>query len=149
MLRNSQAIGVPVFAPCRPAVAALCLWTAFSLSAHAQNLEGLPETLEFRTELTKGHYACRDGDRWTNQFDITGAGDYEFRGSETELGTFDYVAEERTIHWTSGPFASEPQDTTLITGYNTTRIEDGKPVILLHFEDPAYGASTEYCALVE
>lgn len=117
--------------------------------AAAQPLEGLPPTLQFRTDLVPGHYACRDGDAWTSEFDILDGTVYNLRGNPVRAGEFSYDGANSTIRWISGPFASTAEDSGRITGFNTTRIDDGKPVILLHFEDPSYGASTEYCALVE
>ena len=137
-------------AAAKPAMIATAVMALFAVSpVSAQPLEGLPSTLRFSAELVAGHYACRDGDRWTNQFDVIDGTAYKMRANPPQDGEYSYDSSNSTIRWVSGPFASAPEDTGRITGYTTIRIDDGKPVILMHFEDPAYGASTEYCAMVE
>lgn len=132
--------------PLLPLSMVVCASLVMAAAASAQALQGLPATLQFRSELTAGHYACRDGDRWTNQFDVIDGHTYQLRAVPPVAGRLSYDPASSTINWQSGPFSSTAEDTTLVTGYTTTRIEDGIPVILIHFEDPAYGASTEYCA---
>ena len=136
--------------PAKPAMIAAAVVALFAASpVSAQPLDGLPSTLRFSAELVPGHYACRDGDRWTNQFDVIDDNAYRMRANPPQDGEFSYDSSNSTIRWASGPFAISAEDTSRVTGYTTIRINDGNPLILMHFEDPAYGASTEYCAMVE
>lgn len=109
----------------------------------AQTLE-LPATHQLRPVLIPGHYACLDGTTPTSEFDILDGTAYFLRGATLRAGDFSYDKAMSTIAWKSGPFADAK-----IIGYNTTRLADKKPVIVLRFERAGEAPSTEYCEIVE
>lgn len=104
----------------------------------------LPATHQLRPVLIPGHYACLDGTTPTSEFDILDGTAYFLRGATLRAGDFAYDKATSTIDWKSGPFAEND-----ITGYNTTRLADKKPVIVLRFEADGEAPSTEYCTIVE
>ncbi|MBB4053987.1 hypothetical protein GGR20_003659 [Devosia subaequoris] len=98
--------------------------------------------------LTSGYYACRSGldfDNFTHSFDLAADGRYSLRGTEGQgkmiLSNIDGV-----IEFQSGPFLSD--GTVKIYGRNTTRISDGKPVIVIRY-DFGTQVTDDYCAIVE
>jgi hypothetical protein len=128
---------------CRPAFAGLLLTLMATGSGVAQDFN-LPATHQRRPMLIPGLYACVDGKVPTSQFEILDGTAYFLRGATIRAGDFAYDKATSIIDWKSGPFAQSK-----ITGYNTTRLADKKPVIILHFEDSAEFESTEYCTIVE
>lgn len=124
----------------RPALAGL-LGIVASTTAFALDL---PATHEVGRLLHPGHYACLEGKTPTSEFDILDGTAYFLRGSTLRAGEFAYDKVTGLISWKSGPFADAN-----VTGYNTTRLADKKPVIILRFEPAGEDASTEYCTIVE
>lgn len=104
----------------------------------------LPATHQLSAMLIPGHYACLEGKTPTSEFDILDGTAYFLRGTTIHAGDFAYDKATSVINWTSGPFAGNG-----ITGYNTIRLADRKPVIVLHFEPAGEEPSTEYCTIVE
>lgn len=94
--------------------------------------------------LHPGQYACMEGTTPTVAFDILDGAAYFLRGATLRAGEFSYDKATGKIDWKSGPFASGR-----INAYNTIRIADNKPVIIMMY-DPADGTpSTEECTIVE
>ena len=112
-----------------------------SSMAHAFDL---PATHQLRPVLIPGYYACLDGKTPTSEFDILDGAAYVLRGATLRAGEFAYDKATNVITWKSGPFADIG-----ITAYNTTRLADRKPVVVLHFEPDGEEPSTEYCTIVE
>lgn len=104
----------------------------------------LPPTHRVGEMLHPGHYACLDGTVPTSEFDILDGTAYFLRGATLRAGEFAYEAATGMISWKTGPFAEND-----ITGYNTLRLADRKPVIVLHFAADGEAPSTEYCTIVE
>jgi hypothetical protein len=129
---------------CRPAVAGL-LAVAGPVVVHAAAPDfALPATHALRPVLIPGHYACVDGSTPTSEFDILDGTAYFLRGPTLRAGDFAYDKARSVITWKTGPFAGLD-----ITAYNTTRVADRMPVIVLHFTPADEASSTEYCTLVE
>ncbi|MBX9459471.1 MAG: hypothetical protein KL863_27475 [Rhizobium sp.] len=128
------------FAHRRPAVAGLLLMLTPVL---AQALD-LPPTHQLRPVLIPGYYACLDGTTPTSEFDILDGTAYFLRGATLRAGDFTYDKATSRIEWKSGPFADAS-----VTGYNTTRLADKKPVIVLLFEATGEAPGSEYCTIVE
>jgi hypothetical protein len=112
------------------------------------------------TTVVPGHYACLEfrgnrpvefgqytGTRFSNQFDILDGKRYEYRGSERQPGTYAFDPATGAITWTSGPYAPDP-DGSSVDAVSTVRISDGTPAIILTFRIPKLGESRESCALV-
>lgn len=110
--------------------------------------------------VAPGHYACLEfrgnrpvefgqytGTRFSNQFDIVDGGRYEYRGSQRRPGTYSFTPATGAIAWTSGPFAPDP-DGSSVDAISTVRTSDGTPAIILTFRIPKLGESREFCALV-
>lgn len=116
----------------------------FALAPAAAQAFDLPPTHQPGKMLHPGHYACLDGATPTSEFDILDGTAYFLRGTTLRAGEFAYDKATSTISWKSGPFAEND-----IIGYNTTRLADKKPVIVLHFESDGEAPSTEYCTIVE
>jgi hypothetical protein len=133
-------IALRAWLTCGPAVAGLL---ALAASAAAQDFQ-LPSTYRLRPMLIPGQYACLDGNTPTSEFDILDGTAYFLRGPTIHAGDFSYDKATSIIEWKSGPFAGKD-----ITAYNTTRLADNKPVIVLHFEPAGEEPSTEYCTIVE
>lgn len=104
----------------------------------------LPTTHQLRPVLIPGYYACLDGTTPTSEFDVLDGTAYFLRGPTLRAGDFAYDKATSTIVFKSGPFAEGK-----IAGYNTTRLADKKPVIVLRFADMGEGESTEFCTIVE
>jgi len=104
----------------------------------------LPATHQVGKLLHPGHYACTEGTTPTSEFDILDGTAYFLRGATLRAGEFAYDKVSGQIDWTSGPFAGGH-----ITGYNTIRVVDRIPVIILRFEPASEQPSTEYCTIVE
>lgn len=104
----------------------------------------LPATHQVGKLLHPGHYACAEGTTPTSEFDILDGTAYFLRGTTLRAGEFAYDKVTGIISWKSGPFADAK-----VTGYNTTRLADKKPVIILRFEPAGEQPSTEYCTIVE
>lgn len=94
--------------------------------------------------LHPGYYACKDGTTPTSEFDILDGTAYFLRGATLRAGEFSYDKVTGIITWKTGPFSEND-----ITGYNTMRVADRKPVIILHFAADGEAPSTEYCEIVE
>jgi len=129
----------------RPALAGLLFSAALSAHAAAPVFE-LPPTHQLSAMLIPGHYACVEGTAPTAEFDILDGSAYFLRGRTLLAGEFAYDKATSTIRWTSGPFGG---DAGKITGYNTTRLVDKKPVIVLRFESEGDVPTTEFCTIVE
>lgn len=125
---------------CRSALAGLL----FVLAPIAGQAFDLPPTHQPGKMLHPGHYACMDGTTPTSEFDILDGTAYFLRGATLRAGEFAYDKATSTIRWMTGPFAEND-----ITGYNTMRLSDKKPVIVLRFEADGEAPSTEYCTIVE
>ena len=104
----------------------------------------LPATHQLGKLLNPGHYACAEGTTPTSEFDILDGTAYFLRGATLRAGEFSYDKVTGKIDWKTGPFAGGH-----ITAYNTTRVVDKKPVIILRFEPAGEDPSTEYCTIVE
>ena len=104
----------------------------------------LPATHQVGKLLHPGHYACLDDKTPTSEFDILDGNAYFLRGTTLRAGEFAYDKVTGLIRWKSGPFAD-----VKVTAYNTVRVVDKKPVIILRFEPPGEDPSTEYCTIVE
>lgn len=130
-----------VCVPYRPALAGLLLAVAASEPVFALDL---PATHEIGRLLHPGHYACLESNTPTSEFDILDGNAYFLRGRTLRAGEFSYDKLTGAISWTSGPFADAKA-----AGYNTTRLADRKPVIILRFEPAGEDPSTEYCTMVE
>ena len=96
--------------------------------------------------LHPGHYTCLDGTTPTAEFEILDGTAYFLRGLTLHAGEFAYDKATSIITWKSGPFAG---DAGKITAYNTMRLADRKPVIVMHFESEGDVSSTEFCTIVE
>ena len=110
---------------------------AFDLSAHYKP----------RTELVAGYYACRSGldfNTFTFTFDLQANGHYKTRGKVGE-GQLVLSARDGTIDFKSGPFTSDKTARTYAR--NTTRVSDGKPVIIIRY-DFGKTVTDDYCAWV-
>jgi hypothetical protein len=123
-------------------------WISLTLALLAAPLTAsafdLPATHRKGEMLHPGQYACAEGSTPTSAFDILDGTAYFLRGATLRAGEFAYEKATGIITWKSGPFAESG-----ITGYNTIRLADRKPVIVLHFSDTGEGESTEYCTIVE
>lgn len=110
--------------------------------------------------VVPGHYACLEfrgnrpvefgqytGTRFSNQFDVVDGSRYEYRGSQRQPGTYSFDPATGAIAWTSGPFAPDP-DGSSVDAVSTVRASDGTPAIILTFRIPKLGESREFCALV-
>ena len=128
-----------------PALAGLLLSAAISADAATPAFE-LPATHQLSAMLIPGHYACVEGTAPTAEFDILDGSAYFLRGRTLLAGEFAYDKATSTIRWTSGPFAG---DAGKITGYNTKRLADNMPVIILRFESEGDVPTTEFCTIVE
>jgi hypothetical protein len=104
----------------------------------------LPATHQVGPLLHPGHYACLESTTPTSEFDILDGNAYFLRGPTLKAGEFTYDKITGVITWKSGPFAD-----IQVTGHNSIRLSDRKPVIILRFEPPGEEPSTEYCAIVE
>ena len=104
----------------------------------------LPATHRKSEMLHPGHYACAEGTTPTSEFDILDGTAYFLRGATLRAGEFAYDKGTGRIDWTSGPFAGDH-----ITAYNTIRVTDKIPVIIMRFEPAGEEPSTEYCTIVE
>lgn len=124
-----------------PGFAGLLLSIPIAVHAAAPDFN-LPSTHELRPVLIPGHYACMDGKAPTSEFDILDGTAYFMRGSPMRAGEFSYDKPTHTIRWLSGPFAEGK-----ITGYNTTRLADKRPAIVLKFDGEATGV--EFCTIVD
>jgi hypothetical protein len=116
----------------------------FAVVPFAAQAFDLPPAHQLRPVLIPGYYACVDGTTPTSEFDILDGTAYFLRGPTLRAGDFAYDKATSTIAWKSGPFADAG-----ITGYNTTRLADRKPVIILRFQPADEDPSTEYCTIVE
>lgn len=128
-----------------PALAGLFLVASTAAHAATPAFE-LPATHQLSAMLIPGHYACVEGTAPTAEFDILDGSAYFLRGRTLLAGEFAYDTATSTIRWTSGPFAG---DAGKITGYNTKRLADNMPVIVLRFESEGDGPTTEFCTIVE
>lgn len=117
------------------------LFLALAIPAAAFDL---PPTHQVGQMLHPGLYACVDGTAPTSEFDILDGNAYFLRGPSLRAGEFIYDKASGKIDWKSGPFAGAQ-----ITTYNTIRIADRKPVVIMHFEPAGEEPSTEYCTIVE
>ena len=126
----------------RPAIAGL-LAVSLAAPAGASALE-LPATHQVGQLLHPGQYACLDGTTPTSEFDILDGTAYFLRGATIRAGEFAYDKVTGKIDWKSGPFAGNS-----IAAYNTIRLADRKPVIVMRFEPTGEDPSTEYCTIVE
>jgi hypothetical protein len=126
----------------RPALAGLCLAI---LAAPAATLAlDLPATHQIGKMLHPGQYACAEGATPTSEFDILDGTAYFLRGTTLRAGEFAYDGDTGKIDWKTGPFAA-----THITAYNSVRVTDKKPVIIMRYEPAGEDPSTEYCTIVE
>ena len=125
-----------------PALAGLL---SIGVPATAQDF-ALPATHQLSAMLIPGHYACVEGTAPTAEFDILDGSVYFLRGRTLLAGEFAYDKATSTIRWTSGPFAG---DAGKVTGYNTKRLTDKMPVIILRFESEGDVPTTEFCTIVE
>jgi hypothetical protein len=126
---------------CRPVLAGLLLALAASSAAPALDL---PATHQLGKLLNPGHYACAEGTTPTSEFDILDGTAYFLRGTTLRAGEFAYDTVTGRIGWKTGPFAGNH-----ITAYNTMRVVDRKPVIIMRYEPAGEEPSTEYCTIVE
>ncbi|MGV3548471.1 hypothetical protein [Rhizobium sp.] len=122
---------------------ASCGLALAGLLSHAVAFE-LPATHQVGKMLHPGQYACLDGTTPTSEFDILDGTAYFLRGATLRAGEFAYDKVTGVITWKSGPFSDNS-----ITGYNTMRSADRKPVIILRFNADGEAPSTEYCEIVE
>lgn len=104
----------------------------------------LPATHQKGEMLHPGQYACAEGTTPTSQFDILDGTAYFLRGTTLRAGEFAYDALTGEIDWKTGPFAGDH-----ISAYNTMRMTDRKPVIIMRYEPQGEEPSTEYCTIVE
>lgn len=104
----------------------------------------LPATHRKGEMLHPGQYACTEGTTPTSQFDILDGTAYFLRGTTFRAGEFSYDAPAGKIAWKTGPFAGGH-----ISAYNTIRVLDKKPVIIMRYEPAGEQPSTEYCTIVE
>ena len=125
----------------RLALAGLLVAAAASNAAFALDL---PATHEVGKLLHPGHYACLEGKTPTSEFDILDGTAYFLRGTTLRAGDFAYDKVTGLISWKSGPFAD-----VKVIAYNTTRLADNKPVIIMRFDAAGEAPSTEYCTIVE
>jgi len=126
----------------RPAIAGLfCVLLAAPAAALAFDL---PATHRKGEMLHPGQYACAEGTTPTSEFDILDGTAYFLRGTTLRAGEFAYDAAAGKIAWKTGPFAAAH-----ITAYNTVRVTDKKPVIIMRYEPVGEEPSTEYCTIVE
>ena len=126
----------------RPAIAGLfCALLTGPASTWALDL---PATHQKGDMLHPGQYACADGATPTSEFDILDGTAYFLRGTTLRAGEFAYDATTAKIDWKTGPFANNH-----ITAYNTVRVTDKKPVIIMRYEPVGEDPSTEYCTIVE
>lgn len=125
----------------RPALAGLLLACAAAKAAQALDL---PATHQVGKLLHPGHYACVEGKTPTSEFEILDGNAYFLRGTTIRAGEFAHDKVTGKIDWKSGPFADIP-----ITAYNTARVADRVPVIIMRFEPAGEEPSTEYCTIVE
>ena len=114
-----------------------------AFAAPAQALD-LPAPHQVGKLLHPGHYACLEGKTPTSEFDILDGSAYFLRGTTLRAGEFAYDKVTGLISWKSGPFADAK-----VIAYNTIRVADKKPVIIMRFEPPGEDPSTEYCTIVE
>ena len=127
---------------CGPAVAGL-LVTLLAAPTIALALD-LPAPNRVGTVLYPGYYACAEGTTPTVEFDILDGTAYFLRGTTLRAGEFTYDKLTGKIDWKTGPFAGNH-----ITAYNTVRMADKKPVIIMRYEPVGEEPSTEYCTIVE
>jgi hypothetical protein len=127
-----------------PALVGLLLSIGAAVRAATPAFE-LPATHQLSAMLIPGHYACVEGTAPTAEFDILDGSAYFLRGRTLLAGEFAYDKATSTIRWTSGPFG----DAGKITGYNTKRLADNMPVIILRFENESDVPTMEFCTIVE
>ena len=126
----------------RPAIAGLfCALLAAPAGALSFDL---PATHRKGEMLHPGQYACAEGSTPTSEFDILDGTAYFLRGTTLRAGEFSYDAAAAKITWKTGPFAGAH-----ISAYNTVRVTDKKPVIIMRYEPAGEEPSTEYCTIVE
>ena len=104
----------------------------------------LPATHKAGEMLHPGQYACADGSTPTSEFDILDGTAYFLRGTTLRAGELAYDQVTGKIDWKTGPFAGNH-----ITAYNTVRVTDKKPVIIMRYEPAGEEPSTEYCTILE
>jgi hypothetical protein len=126
-----------------PALAGLLLLTTLVAPGNASALD-LPATHRVGKLLHPGRYACMDGKTPTSEFEILDGTAYFLRGATLRAGEFAYDKVSGKLDWKSGPFAGND-----ITAYNTLRVVDNMPVIIMRFEPSGEEPSTEYCTIVE
>ena len=126
----------------RPAIAGL-FYVLVAVPATAWALD-LPSTHQKGEMLHPGQYACAEGSTPTSEFDILDGTAYFLRGTTLRAGEFGYDKVTGKIDWKTGPFADAH-----ISAYNTVRVTDKKPVIIMRYEPAGEEPSTEYCTIVE
>lgn len=119
------------------------LFAAFLAPSVAAALD-LPAPNKRGEMLHPGHYACLDGTTPTSEFDILDGTAYFLRGATLRAGDFAYDKATGEIVWKTGPFAGGH-----VRGFNTIRIADNKPVIIMMYAPEDGDPSTEQCTIVE
>lgn len=126
----------------RPALAGLMF--AFLAMPALGSAPDLPATHKAAEMLHPGQYACAEGSTPTSAFDILDGTAYFLRGTTLRAGEFAYDKATGKIDWKTGPFAGNH-----IATYNTVRVTDKKPVIIMRYEPEGEAPSTDYCTIVE